>query len=134
MREGLSPSTVNTNIIALRVFFWFLILERFTKSNPFDLVELVPRRPQPERFLTEEEIERLFVVPNTSTYYGLLDRAILELLYSSGLRPAEVANLKVGDVDLSRRRITCVGKGSKQRIVPVGRSAAMWLKNIQLSG
>lgn len=128
LKEGLSPSTVNTNLIALRMFFWFLIFDRLVKSNPFDLVELVPRQPPPGRHLTGEEIDCLFAVPDTSTYYGLLDRSVLELLYSSGLRPAEVVDLRTRDVDLSRRRITCVGKGSKQRIVPVGRSAARWLK------
>lgn len=128
LMEGLSPSTVNTNLIALRMFFRFLMLERVVEDNPFDLVELVPRRPPSGRYLTEEEVERLFAVPDTSTYYGLLDRAMLELLYSSGLRPTEVATLRVGDVDLNRRRITCVGKGRKQRIVPVGRNAARWLK------
>lgn len=127
LRGGLSASTVNTNIISLRMFFLFLILERRVKANPFDIVELVPRRRPEQRHLTEEEVDLLFAVPDVSTYYGLLDRALLELFYSSALRPAEVLGLRPGDVDLTRRRVTCTGKGSKQRIVPVGRSAAKWL-------
>jgi integrase/recombinase XerD len=67
-------------------------------------------------------------MPDVSTYYGLLDRALLELLYSSGLRPAELVALRLRDVDVTRRRVTCLGKVSKECLVPLGRSAAKWLK------
>lgn len=94
LREGLSASTVNTNLIGLRMFFLFLLLERRVKANPFDMVEPVPRQPPEQRHLTEEEVDLLFAVPDVSTYYGLLDRALLELFYSSALRPAEVRGLR----------------------------------------
>jgi site-specific recombinase XerD len=133
LRNGLSPSTVNTNLIALRMFFLFLLLERQVKSNPFKQVELVPRQEPTQRHLTEEEVVRLLAVPDVSTFYGLLDRALLELMYSSALHPAEVSGLRLGDVDLTRRRVRCIGKGNKERIVPIGSSAAKWLKRYLLA-
>lgn len=128
LRNGLRPSTVNTNLISARMFFRFLFSEGYLASNPFDLVEFVPRDDLSQRCLTEEEVDRLLSTPDVSTYYGLLDRTMIELLYSSALRPKELVNLKLCDIDLSQRRVTCNGKGSKQRIVPVGRSAIVWLK------
>ncbi|MBO0201060.1 tyrosine-type recombinase/integrase, partial [Vibrio alginolyticus] len=73
------------------------------------------------------DIEMLFSVPETDTDKGILDRALLELMYSSGLRVSEVISLRLSDVDTETRVLTCTGKGSKTRKVPVGSAAVEWL-------
>lgn len=122
-QKGLVPGTVNVMLIGARRFFGFLQLDGYLKHNPFELVPLLPVPRQLPRHLTLEEVDRLLDVPDVSTYYGLLDRTIIELLYSAGLRPVELVMLELTAVNLSRRLLTCDGKGGKQRMVPFGRSA-----------
>ncbi len=81
------------------------------------------------RFLNQSEIETLLAAPDTSTESGLRDRAILEIMYASGLRVSEAVNLRIHDIDLDSGILTCTGKGSKTRRVPVGSSAVEWLKS-----
>lgn len=127
-RDGLKPGTVNGHLITGKRFFRFLQLDGYVEHNPFDLVELLPKPKTLPRYLSIEEVDLLLEAPDTSTYHGLLDRTILELLYSSGLRPAELVTLQLKKVDLSRRLLTCVGKGQKERVAVFGRSARRWLE------
>jgi integrase/recombinase XerD len=127
-REGLSPASVSRAVSAARGLFRFLLLDGHLKAQPAEDLDTPQRLAHLPRFLTEEEMERLLCVPDTSTAEGLRDRAILALLYAAGLRVSELVSLKHSDVELDAGLIVCYGKGSKQRRVPIGRSATHWLQ------
>ncbi len=99
------------------------------KHNPADDLVAPQKGVYLPRFLNRSEIETLLLVPDTSTEIGLRDRAILELMYASGLRVSEAVNVKLNDIDLDAGILTTTGKGSKTRRVPVGSSAVEWLKS-----
>lgn len=127
-KEAYSVSSINVAHATANIFFRFQITEGDLDTNPFEPLPYLPKEELLPRCLSPEEVERLMSVPDTSTYYGLLDRAVMELLYSSGMRVAELVNLGVGDINMEKRRILCTGKGSKQRIVIFGRATREWLE------
>ncbi|MDP3114830.1 MAG: tyrosine recombinase XerC [Candidatus Cloacimonadaceae bacterium] len=108
---------------ALRGFFSYLMLSDIISANPM----LKIKRPKYEKklphFFSEDEINLLLSIPDQNTKCGIRDRAILETIYSSGLRLAELAGIQLGDIDFRRGRIRVVGKGNKERIIPIGRPA-----------
>ncbi len=127
-REGLAPSTVSRAVSAARGLFRFLMLDGHIKSHPAeDLSTPQGGTPLP-RFLTEDEMERLLQAPDIQTTDGLRDRAILELMYATGLRVSEMVSLKLADLDLDGGLIVCHGKGSKERRIPISKSATHWLE------
>jgi integrase/recombinase XerD len=128
-REGLAPSSVSRAVSAARGFFRFLMLDGHIKTQPTNDINTPQNPSHLPRFLTEEEMNRLLLVPDISTPEGLRDRAMLELLYASGLRVSELVSMKLADLDIHSGLITCHGKGSKQRRVPMGKSAAHWLQS-----
>src|SRR5262249_929643 len=79
-------------------------------------------------FLNEEEMERLLSAPDVKTEIGIRDRTILEVMYAAGLRVSELCSLRTSDVDLNSAVVACFGKGSKQRLIPIGKSAIQWLQ------
>lgn len=123
---GMAPNTVNRTVSAVRGFYRFLQLDGFLKKNPAEDIDTPGKGFYLPNFLSEDDIERLFEVPDTDQETGLRDRAILELMYASGLRVSEAATLKIYDVDLDSGIVTCIGKGNKERKIPIGRSAAEW--------
>jgi len=127
-REGLAPSSVGRAVSAARGFYRFLMLDGHIKRHPAEDLhtpQLVSRLPQ---FLTEEEMERLLFAPDLKTDVGVRDRALLEVMYATGLRVSELCGLKTSDVELDAGLVTCHGKGSKQRRIPIGKSAVHWLQ------
>lgn len=126
-QEGLSVNSINRIISAVRGFYRFLQLDGFTKKNPAEDIDNLGKGFYLPNFLSESDIEKLFEQPDTEIETGLRDRAILELMYASGLRVSEAANLGLHDVDLDSMIVTCFGKGGKERKIPIGRSAARWL-------
>ena len=127
-REGLSPRSVSRMISSVRGFYRYLLLDGHIKSDPTsDLVSPQAGQKLP-RFLTQEEIERLLETPDTTSPEGVRDRALVELLYATGLRVSELVSLTSASVDADSGVLFCTGKGSKQRRVPVGRSALAWLQ------
>lgn len=118
--SALAKTSIARKIACLRTFFKFLCKQDYLKENP-TLGVATPRREKrlPE-FMYPEEINALLTMPDLSTELGIRDQAILELLYSSGLRLQEVVNLKLEDLDLSRGYLRVMGKGSKERLVPLG--------------
>jgi tyrosine recombinase XerD len=128
-RENLSPSSVNRIISALRGFYKFLQFDRHIEKNPAENLDAQQKGFYLPKFLSQSEIERLLLVPDVSGEIGLRDRAILETMYACGLRVSEVCDLQIGDVDPDAGILTCKGKGSKMRKVPVGTSAVEWLKS-----
>ncbi|MFN2453893.1 MAG: site-specific tyrosine recombinase XerD [Pyrinomonadaceae bacterium] len=126
-REGLAGRSVARAISAARGFFDYLLLDGHVKTNPV-LDVAIPETPAalPE-FLNEDEIDRLLEMPDATTLEGLRDRAMLELMYATGLRVSEVINLTEADFDKERGLLACQGKGNKQRLLPVGRTAIGWV-------
>ncbi len=127
-REGLAPSSVSRAVSAARGLFRFLLLDNHIKRDPSADLSTPQRAAYLPKFLNEDEINRLLEAPDTSTPEGLRDRALLELMYATGLRVSEAISLKTSDVDLDAGLVNCHGKGSKERRVPVGKSAIRWLQ------
>jgi integrase/recombinase XerD len=127
-REGLAPSSVARAVSAARGLFRFLMLDGHIKKHPTEDLDTPQKFAYLPQFLTEEEINRLFSVPDISTPEGVRDRALLELMYASGLRVSELVSLKQTDVDMLAGLVLCHGKGSKERRVPMGKSAIHWLQ------
>jgi len=127
--EKLSVNSKRRLISAVRGFYKFLMFEGHVTKNPAEDLVSPQKGVYLPRFLNRTEIEMLLAAPDTSTPTGLRDRAILELMYASGLRVSEAANLKINDVDIDSGIVTTTGKGNKTRRVPVGSSAIEWLKS-----
>ena len=129
LREaGLEPHSLARSLVTGRNLYQFHILDGHIHHDPTVNVE-TPRAWQTlPKFLTKEEVERLLEEPDVTTDEGLRDRAMTELLYASGLRVSEMVSLRLSDVDLDAGLVTCLGKGSKERRVPVGRSAVEWVR------
>ena len=127
-REGLAPSSVARAVSAARGFFRFLMLDGHIKHHPAEDLDTPQKFSYLPKFLTEEEIDRLFSTPDVSTEEGIRDRAMLELMYAAGLRVSELVSLKQTQVDIHSGIVKCYGKGSKERRVPVGKSAIHWLQ------
>lgn len=124
--DELSKTTQNYHLIALRSFLRYCAKRDIETLSP-DKIELArTRRPQ-VTFLNEEELARLFNQPNTSSRVGLRDRAILELLFSSGLRVSELVNLNKDSINLTRREFMVRGKGQKDRPIFISENAADWV-------
>ena len=127
-REGLAPSSVARAVSAARGFFRFLMLDGHIKHHPAEDLDTPQKFAYLPRFLNEDEIDRLFAMPDVSTDEGVRNRAMLELMYAAGLRVSELVNLKQAEVDIHGGVVNCHGKGSKERRVPVGKSAIHWLQ------
>ncbi len=122
-RAGLSARSLARLISALRSFFKFLVLSGLVKKDPsFQLTTPSTWRSLP-KFLTVKEVEELLRAPDDKKPRGVRDRAMLEVLYGSGLRVSELASLRLAEVNLEDGFLICRGKGGKERIVPLGRSA-----------
>jgi integrase/recombinase XerD len=108
---------------SLRNFFRFGLAEGAISSDPMLNLESPKTRRRLPVYLRMEDVDRLLNQPDLSTPYGLRDHAILEVLYSTGLRVSELVNLKVSDLEMRMGCLRCIGKGDKERLVPVGRKA-----------
>ncbi|MGD8395489.1 MAG: site-specific tyrosine recombinase XerD [Candidatus Eiseniibacteriota bacterium] len=123
--RGLSAASVARHLSSLRGFLRFAAIEGAVDDRPArELGRPRVQRPMP-RVLGEEEIQRLLAAPDTKRPLGLRDRAILELLYASGLRVSELVALEPAGLDLEERFVRCLGKGGRERAVPIGRAATM---------
>ena len=127
-REGLAPSSVTRAVSAARGLFRFLMLDGHLKRHPTEDLDTPQKFAYLPKFLTEEEINRLFSAPEISTEAGLRDRTVLELMYAAGLRVSELVSVRQADVDINSGLVICHGKGSKERRVPIGKSAIHWLQ------
>lgn len=123
-----SDATIARFVSATKGFYKYLLRENLSKHDPTSYLEARKSWQTLPKFLTPEEIERLLQQPDLSTDTGSRDRAMLETLYASGLRVSELLNLKLADIDWETGTLKCFGKGSKQRMVPLGRSAMDFLK------
>jgi integrase/recombinase XerD len=126
--QGLSPRSVSRAVAAVRSFYRFVTLERRSEQNPAEDLQAPRAWPALPKFLSTEEVDRLIQTPDTSKVRGLRDRALIELLYATGLRVTELVQLRVADVNLEAAYLSCTGKGGKQRIVPIGDEASSWVR------
>ncbi|HUK34078.1 MAG TPA: site-specific tyrosine recombinase XerD [Vicinamibacterales bacterium] len=129
--SGMSPRSVAREVAAIRGFYRFLVLERHLDHSPAD--DLQPPRAWPAlpTFLSLDEVDALLEAPDVSTPLGLRDRAMFELLYATGMRVSELVGVRGADLHLSEHYLTCVGKGNKERLIPLGEQAATWVTRYQ---
>jgi integrase/recombinase XerD len=129
--DGLSPRSVARRVAAVRGFYRFLVLDRRIRANPAD--DLRPPRAWPAlpKFLSVEDVDRLLEQPDTATPLGLRDRAMIELLYATGMRVSELVGVRLADLHLADDYLTCLGKGRKERLIPIGQQASDWVRRYQ---
>jgi integrase/recombinase XerD len=126
--DGLAPATISRRISAARSFFAHQVLLGERTDNPAAELEAPRRRPKLPRTLSAREAERLIEAAAGTTPRALRDAALVELLYGAGLRVSEAVGLERAGVDLDERLVRCTGKGGKERVVPIGRSAVEALR------
>jgi integrase/recombinase XerD len=134
MTTGRSPRSVGRAVATLRGFYRFLAASGRVDTDPADDLRAPRAWPALPKAIGVEEVDRLLDAPDPSTPRGLRDRALLELLYATGLRVSELVGLRPGDVNLEAGYLTCTGKGEKQRMVPIGHSAAGWVSRYLREG
>jgi integrase/recombinase XerD len=118
--QGKATATIARRLAALKAFYQFLVREQRIKADPTANLESPKLEKRLPRVLTVKEVERLLAQPDPAQPAGVRDRAMLELLYATGIRVSELVSLNVNDVSLEMGYIKCSGKGSKERIVPLG--------------
>ncbi len=133
MTRGQSPRSVARAVAAIRGLYRFLVLERRLEHSPAD--DLQPPRAWPAlpTFLSIEDVDALLAQPDIATPLGLRDRALIELLYATGMRVSELVGVRATDLHLDEHYLTCIGKGNKERLIPIGEQAADWVQRYQVS-
>jgi integrase/recombinase XerD len=119
----LDSRSVARHLVTIRNFFRFALMEGYIEEDPAATVESPKFRRSLPQFLSLDEVERVLQQPDASTLVGLRDKAMIELMYSCGLRVSELCGVRVSDLQMDEGCLRCVGKGDKERIVPVGRRA-----------
>jgi integrase/recombinase XerD len=127
MSQGRSPRSVARAVACYRGFYRFLMIEGRLKASPAEDLRAPRAWKSLPRYLSIDDVDRLVAQPDVTTARGLRDRALIELLYATGLRVSELISLRPGDVNLEASYLTCTGKGGKQRVVPIGDEAATWV-------
>jgi integrase/recombinase XerD len=122
-KKKLDSRSVARHLVALRGFFRFAVAEDWIKAAPTENLESPKGWKKLPSHLSLEEVDRLLAQPDLATPLGLRDKAMLDLLYSTGLRVSELATLRVSDLQMEMGCLRCVGKGNKERLVPVGKQA-----------
>ncbi len=122
-QRKLESRSVARNLVTLRQFFRFALIEGIVKEDPTETVESPRFRMGLPRFLSVEEVDRLLAAPDVGTIIGLRDKAMIEVMYSAGLRVSELCGLRLSDFHFDAGYVRCMGKGSKERLVPIGRQA-----------
>lgn len=126
--KGLAAATIARKLAAIKAFYRFMTAEGYMDSNPAEVVEAGTKGIKLPRVLSEDEVVRLLNQPDITTAEGFRDRTMLEVLYATGMRVSELINLTLERVDLNMKYIIAFGKGSKERIVPLGSAAAEFLQ------
>jgi len=127
-KRGLDPKSIARALVAVRGLYRFLLQDGHLKLDPSTNLEAPKSWQALPRFLAADEVESLLNAPVTSTDLGLRDKAMLEVLYAAGLRVSELVGLAASNLDLDLGFLTVIGKGGKERAVPLGLSAVEWTK------
>ena len=128
MSAGLAPRSVARTIACVRGFYKFLLVEKKVDSDPAEDLRAPRAWPALPKYLDLDAVDRLLAQPDVSLPRGIRDKTLIEVLYATGLRVTELLSLKAGDISLDAGYLTCIGKGDKQRLVPLGESAAGWIR------
>ena len=126
--KGLAAATIARKLAAIKAFYRFMTAEGYIDANPAEVVEAGTKGIKLPRVLSEDEVVRLLNQPDITTAEGFRDRTMLEVLYATGMRVSELINLTLERVDLNMKYIIAFGKGSKERIVPLGSVAAEFMQ------
>ncbi|MFQ3211088.1 site-specific tyrosine recombinase XerD [Candidatus Njordibacter sp. Uisw_039] len=127
-QAGVKASSLARYLSSIKGFYKYMVRENYLAANPASLID-APKQGRPlPKSLTESDVEALLAAPNVGTGIGLRDRAMLELLYACGLRVSELVNLDMSQLNLSAGVVKVFGKGSKERLVPIGEVAQNWLQ------
>jgi integrase/recombinase XerD len=119
-QEGRATATVSRHTVSIRSFFHYLLEERQVLQDPSVHLETPKQEKRVPKVLTVDEMEQLLASPKTTTNAGIRDRAMLEVLYATGIRVTELISLEIDHVNLSMGFLQCLGSGTKERIVPIG--------------
>lgn len=128
-QEGRAASTVARKLASIKAFYRFLTAERYIRRNPAEVLEAASRGLHLPKVLSVQEVERLLDKPNLGTLDGYRDKTMLELLYATGMRVSELVNVPVKNVDMKMQYVIVMGKGSKERMLPLGRTALHYLEH-----
>lgn len=128
-QEGRAASTVARKLASIKAFYRFLTAERYIRRNPAEVLEAASRGMHLPKVLSVQEVERLLDEPNLGTLDGYRDKTMLELLYATGMRVSELVNVPVKNVDMKMHYVIVMGKGSKERMLPLGRTALHYLEH-----
>ncbi len=127
--RGRSAATIARKLAAIKAFYRFLAAERYIKANPAEVIEAANKGLHLPKVLSIQEVNDLLDAPNLGTPEGYRDKTMLEVLYATGMRVSELINVAVGSVNLQMRYIIAFGKGSKERIIPLGSTAVKYLEH-----
>jgi len=127
--EGKATATIARRLAALKAFYQYLVRERLLQDDPTRNLESPKLERRLPHVLTVAEVEEMLRQPDPGQPAGLRDRAMLELLYATGIRVSELVSLNLGDVNLQQGYLRCLGKGSKERLVPIGSFALKSLES-----
>lgn len=128
-QEGRAASTVARKLASIKAFYRFLTAERYIRRNPAEVLEAASRGLHLPKVLSVQEVERLLDEPNLGTLDGYRDKTMLELLYATGMRVSELVNVPLKNVDMKMQYVIVMGKGSKERMLPLGRTALHYLEH-----
>ena len=128
-QEGRAASTVARKLASIKAFYRFLTAERYIRRNPAEVLEAASRGLHLPKVLSVQEVEKLLDEPNLGTLDGYRDKTMLELLYATGMRVSELVNVPVKNVDMKMQYVIVMGKGSKERMLPLGRTALHYLEH-----
>lgn len=127
--KGLSVNSISRTMSAVKQFYRYLCMQKIIDANPTSELEVPKRRRPLPKYLSIDEVIALLDAPDSSTIDGKRDKAMLELLYATGMRVSELLNLKIQDINIIDKYIICYGKGNKERIIPFGEVALKALEN-----
>ncbi|MGJ7919911.1 site-specific tyrosine recombinase XerD [Neobacillus sp. LXY-4] len=132
--QGKSSKTIARHIASLRAFHQFLLRDKAVERDPTVHIESPQRDQSLPKVLSIKEVEKLLDSPKVHDHFGRRDKAMIELLYATGIRVSELIGLNLGDVHLTMGFIRCIGKGNKERIIPIGRTATSALQDYLENG
>jgi integrase/recombinase XerD len=129
--RGLSPRSVARSVAAIRGLYRYLVIDGKIERNPAEDLRPPQAWPALPNFLSIEQVDALIAQPDVSSALGLRDRAMIELLYATGMRVSELVAIRASDLHLEASYLTCIGKGNKERVIPIGDQATIWVKRYQ---
>ena len=127
-QSGRSASTIARRLASIKAFYRFLTAERYLRRDPAEVLEAAQKGLHLPKFLSVQDVDKLLEQPNLGTLDGYRDKTMLETLYATGMRVSELVSVPLQNVDLKMQYVIVMGKGSKERMLPLGRTALKYLE------